>query len=118
MTLINCPECKNMISEYASFCVHCGYPLHTNMTQESFEVVIQELHNKHSEARSMMQKTPIMLTLNEAAQETGLSYDYLRKMCMNDELVHIRSGRKYLVNRLKLIEYLNGTDNEKSHLKR
>lgn len=27
MAIINCPECKNNISDKATICVHCGYPL-------------------------------------------------------------------------------------------
>ena len=26
MALINCPECKERVSEYAAFCPHCGRP--------------------------------------------------------------------------------------------
>ena len=56
---------------------------------------------------------PKMITLNEASELSGLSYDFLRKRCMDGTLVHIRSGRKYLINADKLAEYLNEgcTDN-------
>lgn len=50
---------------------------------------------------------PKMITLREAANETGLSYDCLRKLCLKGEIVHIRSGVKFLINENKLIEYLN-----------
>ena len=29
MTIINCPECKNGVSDKASFCPSCGYPLNS-----------------------------------------------------------------------------------------
>ena len=48
-----------------------------------------------------------MLTLREASKRTGLSYDRLRKMCLADEIIYIRSGAKFLVNYTKLVEYLN-----------
>lgn len=29
MALIKCPECEGLISEKATFCIHCGYPIKT-----------------------------------------------------------------------------------------
>lgn len=48
-----------------------------------------------------------MLTLRQAAKETGLSYSYLRKLCLEGKIVFVKSGRKYLVNAERLKEYLN-----------
>lgn len=50
---------------------------------------------------------PTMLTLKEAAEKTGLSYDCLRKMCLQKKIVYITAGKKFLVNEEKLVEYLN-----------
>ena len=50
---------------------------------------------------------PTMVTLREASTQTGLSYDYLRKMCLAGQVVHIRAGQKILVNLEKLVEFLN-----------
>ena len=55
-------------------------------------------------------KIPEMLTLREASQRTGLSYDLLRKLCLEGKIIHIRTGKKYLINLDRLIEYLNGGD--------
>lgn len=55
----------------------------------------------------MSERIPRMLKLNEAAELSGLSYDFLRKRCLDGTLVHIRSGRKFLLNADKLAEYLN-----------
>lgn len=55
----------------------------------------------------MSNAIPKMITLLEAAECTGLSYDFLRKRCLDGTLVHIRSGRKFLINSNKLAEYLN-----------
>ena len=52
-------------------------------------------------------KIPTMLSLREAAKRTGLSYDYLRKACNRNEIVHVRCGNKILINLEKLIEHLN-----------
>ncbi len=54
---------------------------------------------------------PTMWTLREAAQHTGLSYDWLRKACLRGELVHIKCGTKFLLNAAKLAEYLNAGGN-------
>lgn len=49
-----------------------------------------------------------MITINEASKRTGISYDFLRKMCLNNQIVHVRAGAKYLLNWARLVEYLNG----------
>lgn len=56
---------------------------------------------------------PEMITLKDASQRTGVSYDWLRKLCLQGKIVHIRAGSKYLLNFGKLIEYLNTGDQEK-----
>ena len=50
---------------------------------------------------------PEMITIKEAAQRTGLSYDFLRKSCLKGQIVHIRAGSKFLINFGKLVEWLN-----------
>lgn len=55
-------------------------------------------------------RMPRMCTLKECAEETGLNYEFLRKLCLQKKIVHIKSGSKYLVNMNKLIDYLNGED--------
>ena len=56
---------------------------------------------------------PEMITLRDASGRIGISYDWLRKLCLQGKLVHIRAGSKYLVNFGKLIEYLNTGDQGK-----
>ncbi len=50
---------------------------------------------------------PEMIPLREASSRTGLSYDFLRKLCLTGRIVFIRAGSKYLVNFGKLCEFLN-----------
>lgn len=51
---------------------------------------------------------PEMVTLQEASRRTGLSYDFLRKQCIQGNLTHIRVGNgKRLVNMDSLMEQLN-----------
>lgn len=57
---------------------------------------------------------PIMLGLREAAERSGLSYSALRLMCIRDEIVHVRVGKKFLVNWARLVEYLGGVPDEEN----
>lgn len=50
---------------------------------------------------------PRMRTIKETAQETGLAYNYIRTLCLQNKIVYVKAGNKYLVNIDKLIEYLN-----------
>ena len=56
------------------------------------------------------ERTPRMLTIKETAKETGISYDSIRKLCMQNKIVYIRLGAKYLVNYDRFIDYLNGKE--------
>lgn len=56
----------------------------------------------------MEEKVPVMLTIREAAAITGLSYDFLRKLCLNNQIVYIKAGKKFLINQAKLFDFLNG----------
>lgn len=50
---------------------------------------------------------PEMVTIREAASRTGLSYDCLRKLCLNNQIVYFRAGAKYFINFGRLCEFLN-----------
>ena len=56
---------------------------------------------------------PEMITLREASRRTGLSYDFLRKGCLSGDLIHIRAGSKILINFNKLIDKLNGEEDDR-----
>lgn len=49
---------------------------------------------------------PEMIPLKEAAARTGLSYDWLRKACLKGIIVHVRCGKKFLVNFGALCRFL------------
>lgn len=51
---------------------------------------------------------PIMLTITETSKRTGISYDFIRKMCLSNQIVYVRAGTKYLINWQRFKEYLNG----------
>ena len=53
---------------------------------------------------------PTMVGLAEASRRTGVSYEFLRKLCLQNKIVYIKSGIRYLINLEKLVEYLNKGD--------
>ena len=62
---------------------------------------------------SFSDEVPRMLTIREAAREVGLSYNYIRSLCQSGRIVSIRVGNRTLVNREKLIAFLNSGREEK-----
>lgn len=55
---------------------------------------------------------PKMYTIAQASQETGISYDHIRKLCLQKRITHIRAGSKYLINMGSLYRYLNEGETE------
>lgn len=55
---------------------------------------------------------PIMLTIPEAAERTGLSKHYLRQLVLQGKIVYISAGRKYLINMNSLAAFLNKGERE------
>lgn len=54
-----------------------------------------------------LKKLPNMKSIKEMAQLTGLSYSFLRQLCLQNKIIHIRTGKKYLINYDRFIDYLN-----------
>lgn len=53
---------------------------------------------------------PTMLSLREAATQTGVSYDQLRRLCNAGKVAHLRVGSrggKILINYGELLRYLS-----------
>lgn len=50
---------------------------------------------------------PTMLTIKDTSARTGLSEHFLRRLCWSGQITTVKSGRKYLINLEKLIEFLN-----------
>lgn len=55
---------------------------------------------------------PEMISIKEASSRTGLSYEFIRALCIKGKIVHIKNGVKYLINYGKLCQYLNGEENQ------
>ena len=56
----------------------------------------------------VVEMIPEMVTIREASERSGLSYYTIRRLCLTDKIVHIKTGTKFLVNWNKFLEYLNG----------
>lgn len=54
----------------------------------------------------MAEKLPRMLKIREAAAETGLSYHFIRSLCLSGALAHIKVGNRYFVNAASLEAFL------------
>jgi len=52
-------------------------------------------------------KIPKMVTIKEAAKITGLAPFNIRTLVLQNKIVHIKAGKKFLINLEKLIEYFN-----------
>ena len=50
---------------------------------------------------------PTMLSIKETAERTNLSETYIRKLVLNNKIVFVKTGKKYLVNLERLVDYLN-----------
>lgn len=55
-------------------------------------------------------KMPVMKTIKQIMEETGFSYRYLAQLCHQNKIVYVRTGKKFLINYEKFIEYLNTGD--------
>lgn len=55
---------------------------------------------------------PIMIPLKKASELTGMSYEFLRKLCIQGKVRCIRSGTKWFVHYEKLIAYLESGEDE------
>lgn len=51
---------------------------------------------------------PKMKTIQQLADETGISYNAIYKWCKEGKIVFIKAGTKYLVNVEKFNDFLNG----------
>ncbi len=71
--------------------------------------LVGQAHEQKEQAAQDKQteNTVQMVTIKEASSRTGISYDKLRKMCINHQIVHIKTGCKFLINWDRLVAYLN-----------
>lgn len=74
--------------------------------KNNFRVI--ECDSRQTADNRELQKLPVMKTIKEMMELTGLSYMHLRNLCLENKIVHIRAGKKYLINYDRFCDYLNG----------
>lgn len=57
---------------------------------------------------------PTMLVIKETARRSGMPEHFIRAAVNDGRIVHIKAGRKILINYEKFIEYLNTGDSIKA----
>ena len=79
------------------------------MKTENVGVVpFKEIGNRQLVVETEPQASPRMKTIKAVAKLTSMSYTSLRNLCLENQIVHIRVGKKYLINYDRFIDYLNG----------
>jgi excisionase family DNA binding protein len=51
---------------------------------------------------------PTMVTIIRASKLTGVSYSYIRSLCLTNQITFVKTGCKYLINLEKFVAFLNG----------
>lgn len=62
---------------------------------------------------SATQVIPEMLTIQEVSNRTKLSYDTIRRFCLDGKIVYIKTGNKFLVNWSSVLDYFNTGEGRK-----
>lgn len=65
------------------------------------------MENTKNTTNNIIEFIPCMLSIKEVALRTGISESFIRKLCINNKIVYIKSGKKYLINYNKFIDFLN-----------
>jgi len=50
---------------------------------------------------------PTMLTIEETSRRFSLPKHFVRQAVLSNKVVHVKAGKKYLINAEKFIEWLN-----------
>lgn len=75
MALINCPECKHAISDKATACPQCGYPMTENIANEapSLKQVFQQVKQKNEDETQLL--CPVCLSKHITLNSNPLTND-------------------------------------------
>ena len=55
-------------------------------------------------------QTPKMLTIEQTAKAFGLPKNFIRQAVLDGRIVHVKAGKKHLINAQKVEEWLNAGD--------
>lgn len=70
---------------------------------DKFEVIENNALAEATEPK----KLPVMKSIKDMMELTGLPYTFLRSLCIQNKIVYIKTGKKYLINYDRFIDYLN-----------
>lgn len=59
-------------------------------------------------------QTPKMLTIKQTARAFNLPKNFIRQAVLDGRIVHVKAGKKHLINAQKLEEWLNTGDSPAS----
>lgn len=62
MALIKCPECQNEVSDKATSCPHCGFPIH-NVEENDNPEVVKESQEKSPKIKKEKRKGKIKVVV-------------------------------------------------------
>ena len=122
MALIYCPDCEKEISDKSLFCVHCGCPARY---YDERRKVIREKESKTVRPEIPVRRfdenglyLPVMKTMKEASEMTGISYNEIRNLALRNEIVYITAGNKRYINMDSLACYLSGDKYHMENIKK
>ena len=81
-----------------------------NVAVKSNLRVIEGDNGRQAVDNGELQKLPVMKTIKEMVELTGFSYMHLRNLCLENKIVYVRAGKKYLINYDRFCDYLNGVE--------
>lgn len=55
---------------------------------------------------------PLFITPQQAVEMTGLNYKIVLELCQTGKIPAVLSGRRYKINRIKMMEYLDHPVND------
>lgn len=71
--------------------------------RNDFEVIGSDVVFEETEQKCL----PKMKTINEMVELTGLPYTFFRGLCVQNKIVYVKTGKKYLINYDRFVDYLN-----------
>ena len=75
MALISCPECNKEISDKSNACIHCGYPITSEINTKELSNYIKSIKGKNYDLRKvaeLMLKKEKIYAIKELRNMTGL----------------------------------------------
>jgi len=84
MALINCPECNKEVSDKASACIHCGYPLEerAEKNDEYYRKILEELEQSDTKC-PICGSTQIQAVPRKWSLATGFLTNKVDRVCLN-----------------------------------